>query len=131
MTVTPVAPSFAAVPKQDKATAQKSLVKHAEQGDVIVLSPAQMGQLAASRPALHAKLTAAHQSGKVPSLSAAEKRHVTALTQQNMAQIKGGDISTAGWIIIALSVIVVLWLWQPVVCVLFPWALGCPVVVRR
>lgn len=125
MTVVPVAPSFAAAPKQDRAAAQQALVKHAAKGDIIVLSPAQMNQLAASNPALHSKLATAHQAGKVPKLSPAEKRHVAALTQQNMAQIKAGDITTAGWVIIAVSAIVLLLLWQPIVCTLFPWAIGC------
>ncbi len=128
MTVMPVAPSFAASPKQDKAAAQQALAKHAEQGDVIVLSPAQMEQLAVSKPALHAKLSAAQQTGQAPSLSPAEKRYVESLTQENMAQIKAGDPSTAGWIVIGVSVVVLLLLLgQPGACALFPWAIGCAV----
>jgi len=126
MTVMPVTPSFAASPKQDKAAAQQALATHAEQGDVIVLSPAQMEQLAVSNPALHAKLAAAQQTGQVPSLSPAEKRYVTALTQQNMDQIKAGDPSTAAWIIIGVSVVVLLLLLgNPTACSMFPWAIGC------
>jgi hypothetical protein len=122
MTVVPVAPSFAAAP-QDKAAAQQALADHAQRGDVVVLSPAQMNQLAISKPALHAKLAAAHQSGKIPSLTASEKRTVTALTKQNIADIKAGD--GGAWIVVAVVAIVVLFLWQPWVCAWFPWALGC------
>src|SRR5687767_13342653 len=45
MTVTPVAPSFAAAPKQQTSTNQ-ALAEHAGRGDVVVLSPAQMNELA-------------------------------------------------------------------------------------
>ncbi len=126
MTVMPVTPSFAASPKQDMAAAQQALAKHAEQGDVIVLSPAQMEQLAVSKPALHAKLAAAQQKGQAPSLSPAEKRYVTVLTQENIAQIKAGDPSTATWIIIGVAAVVLLLLiGNPVACSMFPWAIGC------
>jgi hypothetical protein len=124
MTVVPVAPSFAAA-KQQQPTASQVLADHAKRGDVIVLSPTQMDQLATSSPALHAKLAAAHQAGKVPALTKAEKRIVNALTQQNMADIKAGMDPATTWIIIAASVLLLVFLWQPVVCQIFPWAIGC------
>ena len=126
MTVMPVVPSSAASPKQDRAAAQQALATPAEQGDVIVLSPAQMEQLVVSNPALHAKLATAQQTGQAPSLSPAEKSYVASLTQENVDQIKAGDPSTAGWIIIGVSVVALLALFgNPAACSMFPWAIGC------
>jgi hypothetical protein len=122
MTVVPVAPSFAA--KAQPSAAQSTLLEHAQRGDVIVLSPTQMDQLATSNPALHAKLAAAHQAGKVPALTKSEKKIVNAMTLQNMDSIKAGDPATV-WIIVVASVILLALIWQPIVCQIFPWALGC------
>lgn len=123
MTVVPVAPSFAAAPKA-QMSANEELAAHAVRGDVIVLSPTQMDELAVSNPALHSKLAAAHQAGTIPHLTKAEKRLVTAMTQQNVADIKAGS-PAAAWIIVAVVAVVLLILWQPLVCQMFPWALGC------
>jgi hypothetical protein len=112
MTVTPVAPSFAAAPKQQMSTNQ-ALAEHAARGDVVVLSPAQMNELAVSKPALHSKLAAAHRTGTVPKLTSSEKRYVAALTQSNISQIKAGD---GVWIVVVVAaVLVALWLlfWWP------------------
>jgi hypothetical protein len=124
MTVVPVAPSFAAA-KHHQPTANQVLADHAQRGDVIVLSPTQMDRLATSNPALHAKLAAAHQAGTVPSLTRSEKKIVNALTQQNMADIKAGYAPAVTWIIIAASAILLLILWQPVVCQILPFLPGC------
>jgi hypothetical protein len=112
MTVTPVAPSFAAAPKQQMSTNQ-ALAEHAARGDVVVLSPAQMNELAVSKPALHSKLAAAHRTGTVPKLTSSEKRYVAGLTQSNISQIKAGD---GVWIVVVVAaVLVALWLlfWWP------------------
>jgi len=131
MTVLPVAPSFAATQAPD-ATHQK-FIRHAARGDIVVLSPAQMSALEQSHPALHAKLAAAHKSGGVPHLTKAEKALVRSLTLANMADIKAGHWG-AGWIIVAVvgGVLLIL-LWQPIVCKVFPWVWGCapPVVAVR
>jgi hypothetical protein len=108
MTITPVAPSFAAAPKQ-QMSANQTLADHAVRGDVVVLSPAQMNELAVSKPALHAKLAAAHRTGTVPKLTSSEKLYVAKLTQSNINQIKAGD--GGAWIVVAVVVAVLLWLW--------------------
>jgi hypothetical protein len=123
MTVVPVAPSFAAAPAP-KSTEQK-FIDHAKRGDIAVLSKAQMRALAQSNPKLHAKLMKAYEANSVPSLSPAEKRYVRDLTQKNLDNFKAGD--GGGWIVVAIVVVVLLILWQPVVCKIFPWAIGCPV----
>jgi len=128
MTVMPVAPSFAAAPKQ-QMSANQALAESAARGDVVVLSPAQMNQLSVSNPALHAKLSAAHQSGAIPKFTQSEKRYVTMLTKQNIADIKAGD--GGAWVVVAVVAVVLLLLWQPVVCVWFPWAIGCVAPARR
>jgi hypothetical protein len=121
MTVVPVAPSFASA-KHDRAAARQAFVDHAARGDVIVLSPTQMNELAVSNPGLHAKLDAAHQTGQVPSLTKSEKQVVNALTQRNMADIKAGAWPVAAWIIIA---VVGLILFTPIFCGIFPFGLAC------
>jgi hypothetical protein len=78
-----------------------------------VLSPAQMNELAVSKPALHSKLAAAHRTGTVPKLTSSEKRYVAGLTQSNISQIKAGD---GVWIVVVVAAVVVaLWLlfWWP------------------
>jgi len=125
MTVVPVAPSFAAAAKHQQPSANEILADHAQRGDVIVLSPTQMDRLATTNPTLHAKLAAAHQAGSVPALTKAEKKVVNAMTQQNMADIKAGMDPVTTWIIIAASVLLLAILWQPLVCSIFPFAIGC------
>jgi hypothetical protein len=120
MTVVPVTPSFAAA--KHRSAHHQALVDHAARGDVIVLSPVQMDQLAASNPALHGKLAAAHRAGQVPSLTKSEKQLVNALTQQNMADIKAGAFPVVGWVIIA---VVALILFTPIFCGIFPFGLAC------
>lgn len=112
MTVMPVAPSFAAAQKQ-QIPANQALAEHAARGDVVVLSPAQMNALAVSKPALHAKLAAAHQTGTVPKLTSSEKRHVAALTQSNINQIKAGDGGVWLVVVVAVAVAVLLLFWWP------------------
>lgn len=130
MTILPVAPSFAASPAPE--TSQQALIRHAARGDIVVLSPAQMSALEQSNPSLHAKLLAAHNTGKVPHLTKAEKALVRSLTQANMGDIKAGW--AAGWVIVAVvgGVLLVLF-WQPWVCHTWTWAWGCapPVVVTK
>lgn len=122
MTVLPVAPSFAAAPQDSK---QQQFIRHAERGDIVVLSPTQMSALEQSNPSLHAKLLAANKTGKVPHLTKAEKALVRSLTQQNMGDIKAGW--AAGWIVVAIvGGVLLVWLWQPVVCKTFTWAWFCP-----
>ncbi len=128
MTVLPVAPSYAAA-AAPKAPTQQVLVDHAARGNVAILSQAQMNTLAASHPTLHAKLLAAYQKGTVPSLTASEKKLVRSMTAQNLDAVKAGD-GGATALVIVLSAVLLLLLWQPVVCKIFPWALGCvPVAV--
>lgn len=124
MTVVPVAPSFAAS-KTDASAARQTISDYAARGDILVLSPAQMDQLATSNPVLHAKLAAAHEAGRVPHLTKSEKRIVQTMTQANMNDIKAGAWPAVTWIIIAVSAVVLLILWQPFVCQIFPFALGC------
>lgn len=121
MTVVPVAPSFAAAPAP-KSTEQK-FIDHAKRGDVAVLSKAQMRALALSNPKLHAKLMKAYETSTVPRLSAAEKQYVRNLTQANLDSFKAGD--GGAWIVVAIVAVVLLILWQPVICKIFPWAIGC------
>jgi hypothetical protein len=102
MTVLPVVPSYAASP--DKATAQK--IAAAKSGAVVVLSQAQMAALQQSNPALHAKLATANEKGTVPRLTAAERRIVTSLTQQNLNEMKAGF--GGAWIVVAIVAAVVL-----------------------
>lgn len=123
MTVLPVAPSFAASSPPEGS--QQAFVRHAARGDIVVLSPSQMSALEQSNPSLHAKLLAAHKAGKVPHLTKAEKALVRSLTQQNMADIKAGWAT--GWIVVAIvGGVLLVWLWQPVVCKAFTWAWFCP-----
>jgi hypothetical protein len=121
MTVVPVAPSFAAAPAPKSA--EQKFVDHARRGDIAILSTAQMRAIAQSNPKLHAKLMRAYETSTVPRLTAAEKKYVRDVTQKNLATFKAGDGS--GWIIVAVVAIVLLILWQPVVCKIFPWAIGC------
>jgi hypothetical protein len=129
MTVLPVAPSYAAAPK---ASAEQALADHAARGNIAVLSQAQLSALAASNPALYSKITTARDTGKVPHFTAAEKQTLRGMTAQNMDAFKAGDAGLTIIIVVA-SVILLLLLWQPVVCKIFPWALGCapPVVAAR
>jgi hypothetical protein len=122
MTVLPVAPSFAAT--SAPVSTEQKMTNYAKSGDLAVLSQAQMSQLAVSHPALHNKLLKASQNGTVPKLTAAEKKMVRTMTASNMDAFKAGDPATV-WIVVAITVVVLLLLWQPVVCKIFPWAWNC------
>jgi hypothetical protein len=128
MTVLPVAPSFAAT--SAPVSTEQKLAKYAKSGDLAVLSQAQMSRLAVSHPALHNKLLKASQNGTVPKLTAAEKKMVRTMTASNMDAFKAGDPATV-WIVVAITVVVLLLLWQPVVCKVFPWAWGCALAYVR
>lgn len=133
MTVVPVAPSFAAAAKATaQSSAQDQLVTHANRGDIAVLSQSQLSALAASNPALYAKITQARDTGKSPHFTAAEKKALHGMTAQNIEAFKAGDAGLTVVIVVA-SVLLLLLLWQPVVCKIFPWAIGCapPVVAAR
>jgi hypothetical protein len=128
MTVLPVVPTQAATPAP-KATTQQQIAGYAARGDAYILSQGQMSQIATSNPALHAKLSKAYADNTIPKLTASEKRYVRSLTAQNLDEYKAG-ITTAGWIIIAAVIVVVaLLLWQPIVCGVMPWMIGCAPVV--
>jgi hypothetical protein len=127
MTALPVTPSLAASTPQ--TTTEQKMATYARKGDLAILSQAQMSVLAQSNPTLHAKLLKASQNGTVPKLNAAEKAQVRQLTAANIDAFRAGDPATV-WIIVAVSAVVLLLLWQPVVCKVFPWAWGCaPVAV--
>lgn len=123
----PMTPSYAASPAPQQSV-QQSVAKSAARGDAVILSQAQMNQLATSSPALHAKLSTAYQNGTVPKLTRAEKAMLANMTAGNLDAFKAGQTAET-WIIIAVVAVVLLILWQPIVCKLFPWALGCQVVV--
>lgn len=118
MTVLPAMPSFAGT-RAPVSAANQALADHAARGDIVVLSQEQMGALALSNPALHAKLWTAHQNGTVPKLTPAEKRTVAALTAQNMDAIKAGHIVHA-WVIVAI----VIGVWF-LLCAIGGWGLPC------
>jgi hypothetical protein len=122
MAVLPAMPSFAAQRAPVSATNQ-TLADHAARGDIVVLSPEQMSALAFSNPALHAKLTATHNTGSVPKLTPAEKRIVTALTAQNMDAIKAGVWHA--WVIVAI--VAGVWLF---LCVVLNWGFPCLPLLR-
>lgn len=127
MTAVPVAPSLAATSKP--VTAEQKMANYARKGDLAILSQAQMSVLAQTSPTLHAKLLKASQTGTVPKLNAAEKAQVRQLTAANIDAFRAGDPATV-WIVVAVTAVVLLILWQPVVCKVFPWAWGCaPVAV--
>lgn len=90
-----------------------------------------MSQLAVSHRALHNKLL--RPARTVPKLTVAEKKMVRTMTASNMDAFKAGDPATV-WIVVAITVVVLLLLWQPVVGKVFTWAWGCvppaPVYVR-
>ena len=118
MVVLPAMPSFAATQAPVSATNQM-IADYAMRGDIVVLSPEQMGMLALSNPALHAKLWTAHQNGTVPKLTAAEKRTVAALTAKNMDAIKAGHVWSA-WVIVAI--VAGVWLF---LCLVLNWGFPC------
>ena len=127
LTIMPVTPSFAATPAPER-TAQQAIANHAVNGDVVILSQGQMNELATSNPALHSKLSVAYQNGTVPKLTKTEKALLQKVTAANLDSFKAGQTAET-WIIIAVVVVVLLLLWQPFVCKLFPWALGCQMAV--
>jgi hypothetical protein len=117
MVVLPAMPAFAATQKP-VSTSNQVLYDHAIRGDVVVLSPEQMGALALANPKLHAKLVAAHQNGSVPKLTIAEKRTVKQLTAQNLDAIKAGW--AWGWTVVAI--VVGVWLFF---CIVLNWGFPC------
>jgi hypothetical protein len=118
MAMLPAMPSFAAQ-RAPLTASQQALVDHAVRGDVVVLSPEQMMSLAQSNPALHAKLTAAHNTGTVPKLTPAEKRIVAGLTAQNLDALKAGHVWSA-WVIVAI--VAGVWL---LLCAIANWGFPC------
>jgi hypothetical protein len=123
MTFIPVAPSYAA--SRDRATtANELVVKHAANGNLAVLSQAQMAQLARTHPSLHARLAKAAAKGTVPKLSKAEKRLVRTMTAQNMNDIKAG---VNGWVVVAIvaGAIFVLFFLTPIGCAILPFMPWC------
>jgi hypothetical protein len=126
MTVLPVAPSYAATPSAPKSAqaAKQSIVDHARRGDVVILSQTQMNRLAATHPRLHAKLAAAHQAGKVPKLTAAEKKLVRTMTAGNLDAYKAGWDPATVWIVVAI-VVAVLILFTPIFCPIFTFLPAC------
>ena len=127
MTVLPVAPSYAATAAPEQSV-QQTIANHATRGEAVIISQAQMNELATSNPALHAKLSAAYQTGTLPKLNKSEKAMLQKVTAANLDSFKAGQTAET-WIIIAVVVVVLLLLWQPIVCKIFPWALGCQVAV--
>lgn len=103
MVVTPVAPSFASEagesgklryvePQTLKSKhVRQKIAMHAERGEAAILSKAQLDRLAATNPKLHAKLMTAYNTGTVPSLSATEKKMLTAKTNANLEEYKAGN----------------------------------------
>lgn len=124
MTVLPVAPSYAAAAAPER-TARQAIVDHAARGEVVILSQAQMNDLAATKPALHAKLSAAYQNGTVPKLTASERRFVQTMTAGNLELFKAGLTGVETWIVVILVVALVWLLWRPVICTIFPGAWHC------
>ncbi|MBX6426716.1 MAG: hypothetical protein IRZ09_12435 [Variibacter sp.] len=123
MTIIPVAPSQAAAPAR-AATTNELVARQAANGNLVVLSQAQMSELARAHPRLHAKLAAAYAKGTVPTLTKAEKRLVRAMTAQNLDDIKAG---VEGWVVVAIvaGALLFLFLFTPIGCGLFPWAPAC------
>jgi hypothetical protein len=119
MTLAPISPSFAASPAQ--ANEQQRVMKS---GNVAVLSHEQMNVLAVSNPALHAKVQAAYDAGKVPKLSKAERRHLVSLTAENMDAMKAGNPAWVA-IIIALAPVLILPLFGMLLCSINPQAGWC------
>ena len=137
MTIVPVAPSFASSEpgtmsaEQTFAKAEQTLAKHAKRGDVVVLTKDQMAQLATSHPKLHAKLSAAHQAGKMPQLSGAEKKMLQAMSSKNIDNMQAAGWSVGVIIIVVVAALFLWWmLWAPHFCKTWPWAIGCPAPAR-
>jgi len=132
MVVTPVAPSIASEAMENRipqvvqpsvtkaGTSRQKIAAHAERGEAAILSKAQMDRLAKSNPKLHARLMAAYNNGTVPTLTAGEKKMLTAATRANLASYKAaGDpitlggaaaITAFGWFAIGLLGIVALFI---------------------
>jgi hypothetical protein len=103
MVVAPVAPSFASEAGESAALryvapqamtskqVHQRIVAHAQRGEAAILSKSQLDRLAATHPKLHAKLMMAYNTGTVPSLTAKEKKMLTAQTQANLEQYKAGN----------------------------------------
>ena len=129
MTIIPVTPSQAASPARS-APAQELVATHAANGNLAVLSPEQMDQLARTNPRLHAKLQTASVKGTVPKLSASEKQLVRKMTAQNMDQIRAG---VHGWAIVAIvvGVLFIFAIFTPLGCSLFGWNCGPRAVMAR
>lgn len=105
--------------------------------DAVILSQAQMDQLAASHLALHAKLAAAYKDGTAPNLTADENKIVAAMTAQNLQAMKagsddmtstvgpgGGSIPAAFFIFFAIILILLLLFGPFEVCKIT--GFGCP-----
>jgi hypothetical protein len=121
--VTPMVPAAAA---PSRAETEQRLASHVARGELVVVTPAQMERLAATHPRLHAKLEAASRDGTAPRMTAGERRIVAAMTAENLDQLKAGW-APAGWIIVGIAAAILLViLWEPVICRHFPGAPFCP-----
>jgi hypothetical protein len=132
MTFIPVAPSYAAS-RARASTTNELVAKHAANGNLAVLSQAQMNDLARTHPNLHARLAAAAAKGTVPKLSKTERRLLRAMTAQNMNDIKAG---MSGWVVVAIvaGALFVLFFLTPIGCAILPFMPFCapppPVMAR-
>lgn len=120
--VVPVAPAQAATDRAatSPAARHRAIADHAERGNAAILSKAQMQRLKRSDPALYAKLYKAHTTGTIPVLTAAEQKHVKAMSDGNLKQFRAGSpsigyaaaggtaFSTGFWIVLALTIVVLL-----------------------
>lgn len=126
-TLFPVLPAAAASSGSTPAESQRVLVQHAARGDLVIVSPEQMQSLAQSNPRLHSKLERANRAGTIPQLTQSERRIVNAMTVDNLDRMKAGWDPATGWIIVGVvAAILLVLLWQPLICANFPGALFCP-----
>jgi hypothetical protein len=116
LVISPVAPAFAngiAPGATTHAAAKARIVRHAERGELAILTKQQLKQLAVRNPALFRKVVTAYRTNTVPTVTAAEKRLLTAMSSRNLESFKAGTAAAAAaagtpWLLVAFFIFVFL-----------------------
>lgn len=123
LVMAPVAPALAATPEavaaqMSNATVRAKLVQHAKRGEAAILTKRQVDKLARTNPDLHKRLMAAYQTNSVPKITAAEKRMLAGMSEQNLGKFKAGTVVVAGaavpwfvWGFFIIVAILIFWYW--------------------